>query len=117
MPTDHRLGLHDDQGRTPVSPRVREQHPKQSISRTEWRTLDRALEHRQLLSEGQVLKHDRAVSAADQCQRPKQKENRTQSESSCRVVERRSTGTIGDPILANDTVAVRVTIEMILTLV
>ena len=65
MPTDHRLGLHDDQGRTPVSPGVSEQHPKQSISRTERWTLDRALEHRQLLTEGQVLKRDRAVSAAD----------------------------------------------------
>ena len=51
MPTDHRLGLHDDQGRTPVPPGVSEQHPKQSISRTEWRTLDGALEHRQLLTE------------------------------------------------------------------
>jgi hypothetical protein len=55
MPTDHRLGLHDDQGRTPVSPGVSEQHPKQSISRTERWTLDRALENRQLLTEGQVL--------------------------------------------------------------
>jgi hypothetical protein len=66
MPTDHRLRLHDDQGRPPAPPGVSEQHPKQSISRAEWRTLDRALEHRHLLAERQVLKRDRAVSAADQ---------------------------------------------------
>jgi len=52
MPTDHRLGLHDDQGRTPVPPGVSEEQPKQSISRTEWRTPDRALEHRQLFDGG-----------------------------------------------------------------
>ena len=44
-------GLHDDQGRAPVPPGMSEQHPKQSISRTEWQMLDRALEHRQLLTE------------------------------------------------------------------
>src|SRR6266581_2575014 len=66
MPTDYRLGLDNDQSRTPSPPDLSEQHPKQSISWTKSRTLDRALEHRQLLTEGQVLKRDRAVAAADQ---------------------------------------------------
>ena len=62
------LAENDDVVQTlaPVPPGVSEQYPKESISRTERRTLDRALEHRQLLTEGQVLKRDRAVSAADQ---------------------------------------------------
>jgi hypothetical protein len=83
MPTDHRLGLHDDQGRTPVSPGVSEQHPKQSISLTERRTRDRALEHRQLLTEGQVLKRDRAVSATDQRQGTEHDNKRGRHERSC----------------------------------
>jgi len=61
MQTDHHLGVYDDQGRTPVSPGVSKQRPKQSTSPTERWTLDRAFEHRQLLTEGQVLKRDRAV--------------------------------------------------------
>ena len=89
MPTDHRLGSDDDQGRTPVSPGVSEQHPKQSISRTEWRTLDRALEHRQLLTEGQVLKRDRAVSAADQREGTEQDKERGQHERSCAAIDQR----------------------------
>ena len=82
MPTDHRLGLHDDQGRTPVPPGVSEQQPKQSISRTEWRTLDRAFEHRQLLTEGQVLERDRAVSTADQREGREHEEKRGQGDAS-----------------------------------
>ena len=89
MPTDDRLGLHDDQGRTPVSPGMSEQHPKQSISRTEWRTLDRALEHRQLLTEGQVLKRDRAVSAADQCEGTEQDKKRGGHERSCAAIDQK----------------------------
>jgi hypothetical protein len=103
MLTDHRLGLHDDQGRTPVPPGVNEQHPKQSISRTEWRTLDRALEHRQLLTEGQVLKRDRAVSAADQREGTERDEKRGQHERSCAAIDQRINQSLTNRILANDT--------------
>ena len=63
MPAHDGVRPHDDQGRAPIPPGVGEQHPKQSISRAEWGPRDRALEHRQLLTERQVLKRDRAVSA------------------------------------------------------
>ena len=95
MPTDHRLGLHDDQGGTPAPPGVSEQHPKQSISRTEWRTLDRALEDRQLLTEGQVLKRDGAVSA-DQREGTEQDEKRRQHERSCATIDRRINQSLTD---------------------
>ena len=102
MPTDHRLGLHDDQGRTPVPPGVSEQHPKQSISRTEWRTLDRALEHRQLLTEGQVLKRDRVVSAADQREGTEHDEKRGRHERSCAAIDQRINQSLTIRIVAND---------------
>ena len=102
MPTDHRLGLHNDQGRTPVPPGVSELHPKQSISRTEWRTLDRALEHRQLLTEGQVLKRDRAVSATDQRQGTEYDKKRGQHERSCAAIDQRINQSLTIRVLAND---------------
>ena len=107
MPTDHRLGLHDDQGRTPVSPGVSEQHPKQSISRTERRTRDRALEHRQLLTEGQILKRDRAVSATDQRQGTEHDKKRGRHERSCAAIDQRINQSLTIWILANDTVTTR----------
>jgi hypothetical protein len=103
MPTDHRLGLHDDQGRTPVSPGVSEQHPKQSISRTERWTPDRALEHRQLLTEGQVLKRDRAVSATDQRQGTEHDKKRGRHERSCAAIDQRINQSLTIRVLANDT--------------
>jgi hypothetical protein len=48
-----------------------------------------------------VLKRDRAASAADQRQRPEQEEKRSQHEPSCLGLEPRSTGLVGDPVLAN----------------
>jgi len=103
MPTDHRFGLHDDQGRTPVSPGVSEQHPKQSISRTERWTLDRALEHRQLLTEGQVLKRNRAVSATDQRQGTEHDKKRGRHERSCAAIDQRINQSLTIRVLANDT--------------
>src|SRR6266851_1505616 len=102
MLTDHRLGFHDDQGRTPAPPGVSEQHPKQSISRTERRTLDRALEHRQLLTEGHVLKRDRAVAAADQREGTEQDEKRGQHERSCAAIDQRINQSLTIRVLAND---------------
>src|SRR5712691_7543733 len=101
-PTDHRLGLHHDQGRTPAPPGLSEQYPKQSISWTEWRTLDRTLEHRQLLTEGQVLKRDRAVSAADQREGTQHDEKRGQHERSCAAIDQRINQSLTIRVLAND---------------
>jgi hypothetical protein len=44
MPTHDSVGLHDDQGRSPILPRRGEQDPKHTIARAEVRTLDRAPE-------------------------------------------------------------------------
>ena len=67
----------------------------------------RALEHRQLLTECQVLKRDRAMSAADQRQRPEQKENAASMSHPVALWSPRSTGLVADPILANHTGARR----------
>ena len=65
MPTHDGIRMDDDQRRAPFSPRVGEQHPEQSISIAEWRTLG-TFEHGQLLPEGQILTCHRSVSAANQ---------------------------------------------------
>ena len=65
MPADYCVRLNDDQGRAPVPPRLGEQDPKQAIPVAKWGTLDRVPEHRQLLTERQVLERDRSVSAAE----------------------------------------------------
>jgi hypothetical protein len=81
-----------------------QQQPKQSISSVNGRPRGRALEHGQLLAERQVLQRDRPMSAADQSQGPRQKENRSQHAPSCRVLEPQiNRPRSGDPILANHT--------------
>ena len=102
MPTHDGVRVHDDQGGAPILPRVGEQHPKQSISVAELRTPHGALEHGQLLTECQILERDRSVSTADQRERSKRDDERSQHELSC---PRSATGSTeaGDPILANDT--------------
>jgi hypothetical protein len=94
--------MHDDQGRMPPPPDESEQYPKQSISRTESRTLDRALEHRQLLTEGHVLKRDRAVSTADQREGTEHDEKRGQHERSCAAIDQRINQSLTIRVLAND---------------
>ncbi|MGZ7007929.1 MAG: hypothetical protein ACXVLX_20180 [Ilumatobacteraceae bacterium] len=79
-----------------------EQHPKQSISGTKRRTLDRALEHRQLLTQRQVLKRDRAVSAADQREGTEQDEKRGQHERSCAAIDQRINQSLTIRVLTND---------------
>jgi hypothetical protein len=53
-----RVRLHDDQSHAPLRPRLREQHPKQSISRAHLRTSDRAPEDGQLLAQRHVPECD-----------------------------------------------------------
>jgi hypothetical protein len=81
---------------------VSEQHPKQSISRTERRTQDRAFEDRQLLTEGEVLKRDRAVSAADQREGTEHDKKRGQHERSCAAIDQRINQSLTIRIVAND---------------
>ncbi len=76
MPTNDRVGLHDDQCRSPIPPRLRQQDPKQSIARAEVRTPDRAPENRKLLTQRHVLERDGSVSTTEQPERSKQNDKR-----------------------------------------
>jgi len=55
----------------------------------EWRTLDGAPEDGQLLTECEILKRDRSVSAADQRDRSEHDDERGQHELSCGATDRR----------------------------
>ena len=72
MPTHDRVGLHEDQGRSPILPRLGEQDPKQSIACAERRTPDRAPENRQLLTQRHVFERDGSVSTTEQPECSKQ---------------------------------------------
>jgi hypothetical protein len=63
--------------------------PKQSISMAELGTPHAALEHGQLLTECQILEGDRLVSIADQRERSKRDDERSQHELSCPAISRR----------------------------
>jgi hypothetical protein len=89
MPTHDSVGLHDDQGRSPILPRLGEQDPKHSIARAEVRTLDRALEDCQLLTQRHVLERDGSVFTTEQPERSKQNEKRGQHALSCRPIDLR----------------------------
>ena len=89
MPTHDGVRVHDIRGCPPIPPRVGEQHPKQAISPAELGTTDGALEHGQLLTECQILERDRSVSTADQRERSKRDDERSQHELSCPAVNHR----------------------------
>jgi hypothetical protein len=89
MPTHDSVGLHDDQGRSLILPRLGEQDPKQSIARAEVRTPDRAPENRQLLTQRHVLERDGSVSTTEQPERSKQNDKRSQHALSCRPIDLR----------------------------
>jgi hypothetical protein len=79
--------MHNDQRGAPIPPRGGEHHPKESISVAEWRTLDRASEYRQLLTERHVLECDRSVSAADQREGSEHDDKRGQHDLSCCAID------------------------------
>ncbi len=54
VPSDHGLGLDDDEGGTPVRPEARQPDPEDSIAPPEPWTLSGSLEHGELVSEGEV---------------------------------------------------------------
>jgi hypothetical protein len=66
VPSDHGIGLHDDQGGAPVPPTLGEEDPKQSVRRAELRTFHRSRQHGQLLTERKIFQHDGSVPTADQ---------------------------------------------------
>ena len=76
MPAHDRVRLHDDQGRSPILPRLGEQNPKQSIACAEVWTPDRAPENGQLLTQRHVLARDGSVSTTEQPDRSTQNEKR-----------------------------------------
>jgi hypothetical protein len=80
---------------------VGEHHPRQSISVPELGTLHSAREHGQLSTERQILERDRPLSAADQRERSKRDDERSQHELSCPAINHRINRG-GDLILAND---------------
>jgi hypothetical protein len=55
MPGHHGLRFHDDQGLTPILPHHGEAHPEQTIFLSQSGSMAVPLEHRELLTEGQVL--------------------------------------------------------------
>ena len=59
-------------------------------------------EQRQLLTESQVLKRDRAMSAADQHEGTEQDEKGGQREQSCAAIDQRINQSLTIRILAND---------------
>ena len=89
MPTHDSVGLHDDQGRSPILPRLGEQDPKQSIACAELRTPDRAPENRQLLTQRHVLERDGSVSTTEQPECSKENDKRGQHALSCRPIDLR----------------------------
>jgi hypothetical protein len=107
MPTHDCVGLHNDQGRSPILPRLGEEDPKQSIARTEVRMPDRASENPQLLTQCHVFKRDGSVTTTEQPERTKQNDQRGQHALSCRPIELESTGGVGDQVLASHTIVSR----------
>jgi len=77
VPAHDRVRLHEDHRGAPISPRVGEQNPKQSISAAEWGTLGGTPEHRQLVTERWILKRDGSVSTAEQRQGSEQDDKRS----------------------------------------
>ena len=55
MPADYRLGMDDEQARSPASPQAGKPDPEDPVSPMEPRALHRALEDDDLMAEHQVL--------------------------------------------------------------
>jgi len=86
MPAHNSVWTHDNQGCAPIRPRIGEQHPKESISVAELGTFYGALADRQLLAECQILERDRPLSTADERERSKRDDERSQHRLSCLAI-------------------------------
>ncbi len=62
MPADDRLRLDNHQHFRPARPNRSEHHPEQSITFAECRRLGRAVQHQQLVSQGEVFQYKLATS-------------------------------------------------------
>ena len=89
MPTHNGVRVHDDQSCAPILPRLGEQHPKQLISVAELGTPHGALEQGQLLTKCQIFERHGSVSTADQRERSKCDDERSQHELSCPAISQR----------------------------
>ena len=61
MPTDHGLGLHDEEGVLPVWPQAEERDPECAVSVGQLGPFGLALQNGQLLSQGEVLEGELAL--------------------------------------------------------
>jgi hypothetical protein len=78
MPPQHRLGLHDHQGSTPLAPSIGEEDPEESVSPAELWALDYSGQRGQLLPEREILERDSPVSPAQQPDRSEEYDQRRQ---------------------------------------
>ena len=58
VPSDNCFRLHDRESLSPAAPKSAERDPEQPISIPNFRPRDAALEHIDLLPEGQILEHE-----------------------------------------------------------
>ena len=63
VPAADRVGLDEDERRSPARPSTREPRPEQAIRPREARSLGRAREHHELLAQGEALQDDVAPGA------------------------------------------------------
>jgi len=70
VPADDGRGLHNRQRRDPVRPQIPEGNPEQPINRAQPRPATLVDEGRELLSQGEILKHERAPRTREETDRP-----------------------------------------------
>ena len=70
MPSDHSLGLDEDQCRPPLAPGGRQQDPKHAVPGAQVRPLHASLQGSQLVTDGHILDDDVVVATAGQGDRP-----------------------------------------------
>jgi hypothetical protein len=78
MPPQHRLGLHDHQGSTPLAPSLGEEDPEESVSPAELWALDRSRQCSELLPEREIFERDSPMSPAQQSDRSEEYDQRRQ---------------------------------------
>jgi hypothetical protein len=78
VPPHHGVGLHNDQGGTPVPPYLGEQNPKESVTLAEFWTLGRAPQGGQLVTEREIFERNCPMSATDETKRSEEYDQRGQ---------------------------------------
>lgn len=72
LPTQDRLGSHEQEGLPPPGPDPGQPNPEQAACRTQPGPAERALVHCDLMTQGEVLEGKMAVPAAEDGEEPKQ---------------------------------------------